>query len=84
MNWYEWNTQEEFDTWHNALCIQLGYPIVSINQATGLPDPDAAMTTKYTTSLQVDNKIIATVEDQYASDLTLTQLRPPMPERLRG
>lgn len=84
MNWYEWNTQEEFDTWHNALCIQLGYPIVSINQATGLPDPTAAKTTKYTTALEVSNKIIATVEDQYASGLTLTQLRPPMPERLRG
>lgn len=83
MNWYEWNTQEEFDAWHNALCNQLGYPLISVNQLTGEPDYDAAKTTKYTSPLQVNNKIIATVEDQYASGLTLTQLRPPMPERLR-
>lgn len=82
MNWYEWNTQEEFDTWHNVLCVQLGYPIVSINQLTGEPDYDAAMTTKYTTPLKVNNKIIAIVEDQYTDGLTVTELRPPKPAKV--
>jgi hypothetical protein len=77
MNWYEWNSQSDFDAWHEALCKQLGYPLVSINQATGEPDESAAMTTSYTTSREVEGKVIADVEDQYAEGLTLTALRPP-------
>lgn len=83
MNWYEWNTLEEFDIWHNALCIQLGYPLVSVNQLTGEPDYDAAKTTKYTTALEINNKIIATVEEQYANGLTVSLLRPPIPEKVQ-
>jgi hypothetical protein len=78
MRWYEWETQADFDAWHANLCQQLEYPIISMNQATGEPDPDAAMTTAYTTSQAVDGKIIADVEDQYADGLTLTELRPPV------
>ena len=76
MKWYEWNTQAEFDTWHNALGIELGYPLISNNQATGKPDINAAKTIKYTTSQIVDNKVIADVEDEYSEGLTLTDLRP--------
>jgi hypothetical protein len=78
MNWYEWETQEDFDLWHEALCDQLGYPIVSVNQATGEPDESAAMTTAYTTSREVEGKIIADVEEKYAEGLTLTDLRPAL------
>lgn len=78
MNWYEWATQQDFDAWHEALCQQLGYPLVSINQATGMPDESAAMTTAYTTSQEVAGKVIADVEDQYADGLTITALRPPL------
>jgi hypothetical protein len=81
MKWYEWNTQAEFDTWHNALCAELGYPLVSVNQASGEPDETATKTTAYTTSNKVNNKVIADVEDQYAEGLTLTNLR--LPERLQ-
>jgi hypothetical protein len=77
MKWYEWNTQADFDAWHADLCKQLNYPIMSINQATGQPDPDAAMTTAYTNSYAVEGKIIADVEDQYSDGLTLTELRLP-------
>lgn len=77
MDWYEWGTQADFNTWHEALCQQLGYPLASINQATGEPDESAAMTTAYTTSQAVAGKVIADVEDQYADNLTLTELRPP-------
>jgi len=82
MNWYEWNTIENFNTWHDALCLQLGYPIVSVNQLTGEPDYEAAQTTKYTTPIEVSNKIIATVEDDYAEGLTASLLRPPVPEKV--
>lgn len=78
MNWYEWETEEQFHEWHSALCTELDYPIISINQATGEPDLDAAMTTAYTTSLEIEGKIIATVEDKYAEGLTPTELRPPL------
>lgn len=83
MNLYEWNTQEEFDTWHNALCKQLGYPIPSINQLTGEVDLDAQTTNTYTNCIEVDGKIIAKVEEQYADGLTLTELKPPLPPFLQ-
>jgi hypothetical protein len=76
MNWYEWDSQADFDTWHNALCARLGYPLISLNQATGEPDESAAMTTSYTTSQAVEGKVIADVEDQYAKGLTSSALRP--------
>lgn len=76
MNWYEWNTQTDFETWHNALCVELGYPITPVNQATGLPDESAQKTTAYTSSILVGNKVIAQVDDEYADNLTLTNLRP--------
>jgi hypothetical protein len=76
MNWYEWNTQAEFDTWHADLCQRLGYPLISINQATGEADENAAQTVSYTTSQEVDGKIIADVEDEFAEGLTETELRP--------
>lgn len=78
--WYEWNTQQDFDDWHNALCAQLGYPITGNNQATGLPDGNAQKTTSYTISKIIDNKVIAFVESDYADGLTLTDLRLPKPE----
>ncbi len=79
MKWYEWNTQTEFDIWHDALCLQLGYPLTSINQLTGELDENATKTMFYTVSRQVGGKIIADVEDEYADGLTLTNLRPPKP-----
>ena len=76
--WYEWDSQTEFDTWHNALCEQLGYPVTGVNQATGLPDENAQKTTAYTNATQVDNKWIAWVGSEYADGLTATNLRLPV------
>ena len=76
MNWYQWNSQQEFNNWHKALCEQLGYPLVSANQATGELDQTAVMTTAYTTSHEVGGKIIADVALEYADGLTPTELRP--------
>ena len=61
--WYEFATLEDFDSWHDALCIELGIP--------------NGLTTAYTQAYEVENKWIAFVEDQYAADLTLTDLRLP-------
>lgn len=81
-NWYEWESLEDFNAWHEALCVTLGYPLDSYNQATGEIDPTAAKTTAYTSHSIVDGKIIATVEDEYAENLVLTDLRlPTEPEK---
>ena len=79
---YEWDNIEQFNLWHNALCTELGYPITGVNQATGLPDDNAQKVIAYTTPNQIGNKIVASVEDKYATGLILTNLRyPELPER---
>jgi hypothetical protein len=81
-NWYEWDSVEQFNTWHDALCVSLGYPLDSYNQATGEIDLEATKTAAYTSVSFVDDKVIATVEVQYAEGLTLTALRlPTEPQR---
>jgi hypothetical protein len=77
--WYEWNSIEKFNQWHDALCISLGYPLTPVNQATGEPDETAQKVVAYTNPLEIENKIIAIVEDDKADGLTLTELRPTPP-----
>lgn len=72
---YEWNTKEDFDAWHSALCTELGYPIIGINAKTGLPDENSK-TTEYTRAIQVEDKWIAEVEENYSEGLTPTVLEP--------
>jgi hypothetical protein len=76
-NWYEWNSQEDFNTWHNAIRIKLDYPLAGYIQLTGELDPTAPLTTEYTAVKLVDGKWIGTVEDEQAEGLTPTDLRPP-------
>lgn len=75
-SWYEWNSAEEFDSWHQNLKTALNYPIPSRNQATGEIDESAQWTTDYTTVTQIDNKWIALVEQEHSTLLTPTDLRP--------
>ena len=77
MNWYEWDTRADFDLWHDALCESLGYPLIGTNQATGEPDPTAQMTVAYTQAVEVEGKLIASVEVEHATGLTVTALRLP-------
>ena len=67
--YYEWNTIEDFNNWHNALCQSLGYPLTPINQATGLPDENAQKTTSYTDPIVQENRIIAFVDSEYSAGL---------------
>ena len=75
--WYEWDTKEAFDAWHNNLCSVLGYPLTPVNQLSGLPDETAQKVVKYTEPIEVNGKWIAIVEEEYAADLTATELRRP-------
>ena len=76
-NWYEWESIDDFNAWHEALCVTLGYPLDSYNQATGEINPEAATTTAYNRVSLVADEVIATVEDEHSAGLTLTELRLP-------
>lgn len=80
MRWFEWESIEDFNVWHNAKIDELNLPALSINQATGEIDLTAQKTVAYTTPHQVSGKIIAMVEDHHTEGLTETDLRLPEPE----
>jgi hypothetical protein len=61
--WYEWNNLEDFNTWHDAKCVELGIP--------------NGLTTAYTQAYEVETKFIAFVEDEHSEGLTATDLRLP-------
>ncbi len=75
--WYEWDSQESFDAWHEVKINELNLPQPSVNQATGEIDLSVQATTSYTVGYEVDGKIIAIVEDEHAQGLTQTELRLP-------
>ena len=74
--WYEWESIESFDQWHETKKQELGYPLPSINQATGEIDLDAQWTTEVALPIEVEGKIIASVADSDAEGLIPTNLRP--------
>jgi hypothetical protein len=72
-NWYEWDNLEEFELWHNKIKAEIGLPKLSVNQFGNecLPYNE-----NYTDAVIVNDKIIAYVDDHYAADLSVTELRP--------
>jgi hypothetical protein len=76
--WYEWNTKKDFNTWHDNLCVELGYPLTPVNQLTGLPDEDAQKVVAYTDVVKVEDKWIAYVDDEHSDGLIATELRLPI------
>jgi hypothetical protein len=65
-NWYEWDSVESFDIWHETIKVKLG-----------IPDEQ---TDAYTSAQEVEGCWIAVVEESEAEGLTPTDLRPPLPE----
>jgi hypothetical protein len=63
---YEWDTQADFDSWHQA-----------IMESKGIPDE---VTFAYTTSQTINGKVIATVEDEDSEGLVKSNLRPTLPD----
>lgn len=72
-NWYQWNNLEDFEIWHNQIKKEIGLPKLSVNQ---FGEECLPYNENYTQGISVDGKIIAVVEDKYAADLSLTNLRP--------
>jgi len=72
--WYFFESMELFNTWHNNLKSELGYPLPSIDEdgkIVGEP-----FTTDYTSAYEVsENDVRAIVEDKYSDGLILCE--PP-------
>lgn len=80
MKWYKWETIEEFNNWHDSLCVQLGYPLTPVNQLTGEPDLDAQKVTRYCDAKEYDGVFIANVEDEHADGLIEIDYSPTLPD----
>lgn len=63
MDWYEFESLEIFNNWHETIMVKLGIP----NEYTK----------KYTDYYEIGDKIIAVVHDNEATGLTKTDLRKP-------
>lgn len=74
MAWYTWQSQEDFDTWHEEVKTQLGLPMPGKNAHTGEVDESAQWTTDYTSVTEVGpGDFRAFVEDRVA------QMTRPVP-----
>jgi hypothetical protein len=72
--WYEWETQADFDTWHDAKKLELGLPRLSVDKNGNPCEP---VIENYTNAIKTEGKAIAMVQADHANDLILTNLRPP-------
>jgi hypothetical protein len=72
-NYYVWENLENFEIWHNKIKLEIGLPKLSIDQFGNecLPYNE-----NYTDAVIVNDKIIAYVGNEYAADLSVTELRP--------
>ena len=59
--YYQWNSEEDFNDWHNALCLELGYPEIVDGKV---------ITDSYTKGFEFQGVFIAYVDGQYAGGLT--------------
>lgn len=78
MAWVEFKTFDEFESWNNSMDEKYGYPVISVNQATGEIDKTAQVTETYSQAFEVEGKWIAQAEDADLEGLTLTDLRLPV------
>jgi hypothetical protein len=78
MNWYTFTSREAFDTWHEALKAELGYPLPSIDdEGNVIGEP---YTTEYTSVVEVGlNDWRTTASEQYAEGLELST-KPIFPD----
>jgi hypothetical protein len=69
MRWYKFQSQEDFDVWHEALKKQLGYPLPSYDINGNLVGEP--YTTDYTSVVKIAENDFRTIIDQeYAQGLT--------------
>jgi hypothetical protein len=86
-NWYKWESQGDFDAWHNNVIESLGLPRAGTNLATGEEQLNAQWTTSYTALIQIANDDYrALVESDkaitFAVGLGELSEAPPLPDWL--
>jgi len=70
-NWYTFDSEESFNTWHEALKAELGYPIPSIDfEGNVIGEPYSTDYAQYIKVNETDYR--AYIEDIYADGLTLS------------
>ena len=70
--WVKWNSQANFDKWHNQVKKELGLPKPSVDE-NGNVVPEAILNESYVIPIVVStDDIRANVDELYAADLELT------------
>ena len=70
--WVKWNSQADFDKWHDQVKKELGLPKPSVD-GEGSVVPDAVINDSYVVPIVVStDDIRANVDDVYAQDLAPT------------
>jgi hypothetical protein len=67
--YFQWDTKEDFDSWHNALCLQLGYPEIVNGKI---------ITDSYTRAFAYQGVWIAYVDENYADGLVSIDFDPKL------
>jgi hypothetical protein len=67
--WFTWQTKPAFETWHQTVIDGLELPRIGHNAKTGDPDPEAALTTAYTTVTEVNTDDWRAPVEQHVSDV---------------
>ena len=69
MNWFKWDSIEDFNAWENQIQLELGLPKLSVD-AEGNTIPNSVINENYTLPIIVaDNDIRASVQNEYATGL---------------
>lgn len=69
MGWYKFDSLDEFNTWHTALKVDLGYPFPSIDANGNQCQP---INTDYTSVEFINDEFKAWVDEDKATGLTPT------------
>jgi hypothetical protein len=79
MGWYKFTTEAEFNAWHDALKLDLGYPFPSKDANGNDCEP---MNTEYTSLSFINDEFKAWVDEDKAEGLTPTT-EPVYPSRYK-
>jgi len=77
MGWYKFSTKEEFNTWHEAIKLALGYPFLSKDFNGNDCEP---LNTEYTSLMPINDELKAWVDEENAEGLRPTT-EPVYPSR---
>jgi len=69
MSWYKFNSEEDFNIWHQSIKNRLGYPFLSKDLNGNECEP---LNTEYTSVEFINDEFKVWVDEQYAESLVQT------------